>query len=205
MLSYVRISPSMSSEITGTSLEIAERLTTIRSGDHVILIYPNMYSFREIYPRYCKTSLENNEIVLLLTYYETVDSIRLALKEIDLDTERYEKERALMIIQALTRTYFGSAEDFLFFFKILDKGQEKQGKNGISVIADMGVFFHHLQNNEKNSVIEFERSLGSKFDIRLKRFCSYHKGDFDRFEENEKRNLLEAHHTRIKVLSPDNE
>jgi hypothetical protein len=191
----------MNTEITGTSSEIVEQLTTITSGDHIMLIYPDIYSFKEIYSRYCKTALENNEIVLLLTYYETIDNVRQSLKEIGLDTEKYEKEKALMIVQDITSTYFGSADDFIFFIKIFDKRQEKRGKNGISVFADMGVFFHHQQNDKKNTVVEFERSLGSKLDIRLKRFCSYHKKDFDRFEESEKRELLEAHHLRINVLT----
>ena len=44
-----------------------------------------------MYSQYCKTALENNEIVLLLTYYETIDNVRQTLKEIGLDTEKYEK------------------------------------------------------------------------------------------------------------------
>jgi hypothetical protein len=166
-----------------------------------VLIYPNIYSFRDIYSKYCKTALENNELVLLLTYYETIDCVRQTLKEFGIDTEKYEKERSLMIVQDLTRTYFGSANDFLFFIKILDKHQERRGKNGISVFADMGVFFHHSQNDKKDLVIEFERSLGSRFDTKLKRFCNYHKNDFDRFEEHEKNDLLKAHYIKINVLS----
>jgi hypothetical protein len=191
----------MDIEVTGTSSEIVEQLATITYGDHIVLIYPDQYSFREIYSSYCKTALENNEIILLLTYYETIDGVRQTLKEIGIDTEKYEKERSLMIVQDITKTYFGSANDFLFFIKIFDKHQEKRGKNGISVFADMGVFFHHPQNDKKNLVIEFERSLGSKFDTKLKRFCNYHKKDFDRFEEHEKSNLLKAHHIKITVLS----
>lgn len=191
----------MDIEVTGTPSEIVEQLATITYGDHIVLIYPNQYSFREIYSSYCKTALENNEIVLLLTYYETIDGVRQTLKEIGIDTEKYEKERSLMIVQDITKTYFGSANDFLFFIKIFDKHQEKRGKNGISVFADMGVFFHHPQNDKKNLVIEFERSLGSKFDTKLKRFCNYHKKDFDRFEEHEKGNLLKAHRIKITVLS----
>jgi hypothetical protein len=188
-------------EITGTWSEIIRKLNKIDHGEHIILIYPNMDSFREIYSHYCKTALENNEIVLLLTYYETIDNVRQTLKEIGIDIEKYEKEKALMIIQDITRTYFGSTEDFLFFLRILDKQQEKRGKKGLSVIADMGVsFHHHQQNNKKNVVIEFERSLGSKFDIKLKRFCSYHKQDFNRFAEEEKIHLLQAHHLKIKCF-----
>ena len=152
----------MNTEITGTSSEIVEQVTTITSGDHTMLIYPNLYSFRDIYSQYCKTALENNEIVLLLTYYETIDNVRQTLKEIGLDTEKYEKEKALMIVQDITRTYFGSAEDFLFFIKILDKQQAKRGKNGISVFADMGVCFHREYNDKKNTVVKFERSIRIK-------------------------------------------
>ena len=191
----------MDTEVTGTSSEIAEQLPTIAHGNHIVLIYPNLYSLREIYSRYCKTALENNEIILLLTYYETIDCVRQTLKEFGIDTEKYEKERSLMIVQDITRTYFGSADDFLFFIKIFDKHQEKRGRNGISVFADMGVSFHHPQNDKKDLVVEFERSLGSKFDTKLKRFCNYHKKDFDRFEEHEKDNLLKAHHIKINVLS----
>jgi MEDS: MEthanogen/methylotroph, DcmR Sensory domain len=192
----------MNTAITGTSSEIVEQLATITPGEHIMLIYSDKYSFRDIYSQYCKNALENNELVLLLTYYETIDSVRQTLKEIGIDTEKYEKERALMIIQDITRTYFGSADDFLFFIRILDKQGEKRGKNGISVFVDMGVFFHNQQNDKMSSVLEFERSLGSKFDIKLKRFCNYHKKNYDRFEEYEKSDLLEAHCLGINVLSP---
>ena len=39
----------MDIEVTGTSSEIVEQLATITYGDHIVLIYPNQYSFREIY------------------------------------------------------------------------------------------------------------------------------------------------------------
>jgi hypothetical protein len=68
-------------EITGTWSEIIGKLNKIDHGKHIILIYPNMDSFREIYSHYCKTALENNEIVLLLTYYETINNVRQTLNE----------------------------------------------------------------------------------------------------------------------------
>jgi hypothetical protein len=62
---------SAGNEIIGTALEIAQRLTITEYGD-----YPDLYSLREIYSRYCKAALENNEIVLILTYYETNAIVR---------------------------------------------------------------------------------------------------------------------------------
>src|SRR2546423_976424 len=172
-------------EIRGDVAEIAQQLEQIESGGHVVLVYPNMETLREIYSHYCRTALENNELVLLLTYYETADSVRHTLTEVGIDVKRYEKERALMIIEDITKTYFGSGQDFLFFLKILNKQQEKRGKNGISVIADMGIFYHFQNKTNKDVLIKFESSLPAKFDIKLKRFCNYHKRDFDRLDEQE--------------------
>jgi len=188
-------------EIRGDVAEIAQKLEQIESGGHVVLIYPNLETLREIYSHYCRTALENNELVLLLTYYETADSVRHTLTMVGIDVKRYEKERALMIIEDITKTYFGSGQDFLFFLNILNKQQEKRGKNGISVIADMGIFYH-FNNNDKDALFRFERSLPAKFDIRLKRFCYYHVRDFDRLEEKEKQDLLEQHYLQV-IAAPN--
>lgn len=185
------------SEVTGTTLEIIERLNKIEYGEHAILIYPNQYSFREIYSHYCNIALKNNETVLILTYYETADCVRQTLKEVDIDVEKYENENDLIIIQDNIETYAGYTEAFLILLRILNKQQEKRGKNGLSVIADMGVFFHF---QDKDTLIDFESSLPLKFDMNVKRICNYHTGDFDRFEKYEKDSLIKSHDLRIKVL-----
>ena len=79
---------------------------------------------------------------------------RLTLKELDIDVEKYEKENDLIIIQDSIETHSGYTEDFLSLLKTLDKQQEKRGKKGLSVIADMGVFFHFQYN--KAVLIDFE-------------------------------------------------
>jgi KaiC/GvpD/RAD55 family RecA-like ATPase len=58
--------------------------------------------------------LKNNELVLLLTYYETADRVRKTLKEIGIEVDRHEKEKNLMIIEDITKIYFGSGHDFYF-------------------------------------------------------------------------------------------
>ena len=129
--------------------------------------------------------------------------MRKTLKEIGIEVDRHEKEKNLMIIEDITKIYFGSGHDFLFFLDILNKQKEKWGKNGISVIADMEIFFHFQIDASKDALIKFESSLPVNFDSNLKRFCNYHKRDFDRLEEQEKQDLLEHHHYReVKVLHP---
>ena len=89
-------------------------------------------------------------------YYETADRVRKTLKEIGIEVDRHEKKKNLMIIEDITKIYFGSGHDFLFFLDILNKQKEKWGKNGISVIADMGIFYH-FNDNYKDALVEFER------------------------------------------------
>lgn len=184
-------------EMTGTTSDIIKGINKIEHGEHVVIIYPNLYALREIDSHYCNIALKNNELVLILTYYQTAECIRLTLKELDIDVEKYEKENDLIIIQDSIETHSGYTEDFLSLLKTLDKQQEKRGKKGLSVIADMGVFFHFQYN--KDVLIDIELSL-PKFDMNGKRICIYRAGDFERFEQYEKDNLIKSHHRRIKVL-----
>jgi hypothetical protein len=49
-------------------------------GTHCLMVYPDLMTLRGIYSHYTKIQLEdNNEIVLILPYYETTDMVRLAL------------------------------------------------------------------------------------------------------------------------------
>jgi hypothetical protein len=49
-------------------------------------------------------------------------------KRIAVDVEKYEKVRALIIVLDITKTYFGTAEDFLFFLNYLINNKRKEVK-----------------------------------------------------------------------------
>jgi hypothetical protein len=50
---------------------ILDQLSQIEFGAHYVLIYDDLTTFRQIYLYYAKLQLEeNNELVLLLPYYE---------------------------------------------------------------------------------------------------------------------------------------
>ncbi len=67
---------------TGSNNEILEHLNKAEYGTHYILVYPNIEMLRHTYSRYVKTQLEdNNEIVLLLPYYEASNKVRKTLSE----------------------------------------------------------------------------------------------------------------------------
>jgi hypothetical protein len=177
--------------IYGNTKNIIEQLRQADYGAHYIIVYRDIMTLREIYSNYIKYQIEDkNEIVLVLSYYETVNNLRNFLSstdEISSDLERYEREGSLIIIDSV-KGFFDF--DHPSYVKNLLKQAESLGKNGISVIADAGAFYHYSKIEE---LLKHELAMPSKFDINLKRFCVFHKQDFDRLTEVKKQKLLEHH------------
>ena len=113
---------------------ILDQLNQIESGAHYIFIYNDLITFRQIYSYHTKILLEeNNELVLLLPYYETTDSVRRHLRENEhacIDVRKYEKEGSLVIIDSI-RAYFRSTS-IMTFVERLVKHAEKLGKDGVT-------------------------------------------------------------------------
>ena len=173
--------------ITGSYNDILDHLFHAEYGTHSILVYPNIETLRETYSRYAKSQLEdNNEIVLILPYYETADKVRKILSkgivniadgngnDADavndtknnsiIDVARHEKEGSLIIMDSV-KGYFGSGNDdddntdLMAFVKQLVKKAESSGKNGVSVIADLGSFYHYHHNSKTaDKLFEYELS-----------------------------------------------
>jgi hypothetical protein len=197
-------------------------------GTHCLMVYPDLMTLRGIYSRYTKMQLEdNNEMVLILPYYESTDMVRLALSGMDfycdkgknpfgysgIDVSKYEKEGSLMIKDSLEgyfppeeRSRFHNSNDLLqggmgltIFIDILLKHAERRRKAGITVLADMSSFYHHYCENGNQKLVEYERSLPKKFDgMNLKGFCLYHQKDFERrFSQEHQASLLDCHSQNI--------
>ena len=68
-------------------------------GVHYLVVYPDMITLRRIYSYYTKMQLEdNNEIVLIVPYYETTEMVRSVLSGENknnqgniIDVRKYEK------------------------------------------------------------------------------------------------------------------
>ena len=171
---------------------------------------------------------DNNEKVLILPYYETTDMVRLALSGkgfncdgnnpfgySGIDVSKYEKEGSLMVKDSF-EGYFPLEEQrgfrnnnnhfedrmglmtFIDFIDILLKHSKRQGKNGVTVLADMGSYYHYYFENGNQKLVEYERSLPKKFDGSLKVFCLYHQKDFERrFSQEHQASLLDCHSINI--------
>jgi hypothetical protein len=192
----------------GTMDAIVEEIRLAEYGVHYLVIYPDMITLRRIYSYYAKMQLEdNNEIVLILPYYETTEMVRNVLSGEDknnqgstIDVRKYEKDGSLMIIDSV-KAYFRSDTDLMSFIGRLSKQAQNSGKSGVSVIADLASFYFH---NGIDKLIEYEMSLPIKYDnnMKLKGYCLYHQEDFDRrLTKQQKQKLLEHHGKNLMIVS----
>jgi MEDS: MEthanogen/methylotroph, DcmR Sensory domain len=198
----------------------------LQMGTHALLIYPDLMTQRRIYTEYARKQLEdNNEIVLILPYYETTDMVRLALSGntntdgsynfgySGIDVRKYERDGSLIIMDSL-KGYFpvekggnnnnresksdGNLE-FIPYLDVLLKQAERQGKNGVTVLSDMGSFHHYNQHGAQR-LVEYEQSLPKTYEGNLKGFCLYHQKDFEtRFSKKQQASLNSCHSLSIEL------
>ena len=98
-----------------------------------------------------------------------------------IDVKEYEKQNSLSIIDS-ARAYFGSSIDIVSFVKSLVDYADQIGKDGVTVLADMGSFFCY---NKLDDLIDYETSFqrtsvlkANGFCMKAKEFCLYKRDDF---------------------------
>lgn len=153
-----------------------------------------------MYSYYTKSALgQGNEIVLILPFYETTDNVRRVLSEDSacIDVRKCEKEQTLLVMDSL-KGYFSSKNGLMPFVQQTVEYARTSGKSSVSVLGDMGSFFYL---EKKDDLIDWELTLPSRFEVRLKGVCLYHKQDFDRrLSESDKQKLTEHHDKTLHLL-----
>lgn len=184
------------------AVETSQELHESEFGAHFLVVYPDLVTFRETYSQYVKEAMKDNEIVIILPFYETVNDVRRIMSEdgLGISVRRYEKEQSLLIMDSL-KAYFGLKFGLIPFLNQTVEYAKKSGKDGVTVIGDMGSFFY--SQNANSNLLQYEMTLPEVFeDMNLKGFCFYHRRDFNgRLTEQEKKILLE-HHGKTKYLLP---
>ena len=161
-----------------------------------MIIYEDLYTLREIYARFSKKALEKcNEIMLIVTTYETPNAVRGMLTEYEIDVRKHESNGSLVIIDSVEGYQRANFYGVLGLIHLLAIRAQKDSKNGIFAIADMGSFF--LFGREKE-LVNYELSIPKTIDIRLKAFCCYHKNDFSlRLTKDQQRELTNHHYNAM--------
>jgi hypothetical protein len=171
-----------------------EQINQSEHGAHHLIVYSDQRVLRELYTKYVKTQLEReNKIVLILPHYETTDSLKKILLDdsfpaADEDIKKYKDS---LILMDSIKGHFGAGDHMAFVNDLL-----KRAQNGVLVIADAGPFFHL---NKKDKLVEHELSMPSRFDVNLKRFCVFHKQDFNVLTGEQRQKLIN-HHRQVLMV-----
>jgi KaiC/GvpD/RAD55 family RecA-like ATPase len=183
--------------------EAISLLNIAEYGDHNMLIYPELHTFRRIYGQFTKAQLDDNGVVLLIPYYETTDSVRDILSQLGIDVRKCEQNRSLVIVDSV-KAYFHSDIDIKSLIKMIAEDAKRTGKKGVSIIDDMGSFFLYekqVQMIEYEIELQLDEKKNDANSIMVKEICVYHKDNFNTLEKKEQQALLEHHHTNLVVYN----
>ncbi|MDF0681552.1 MAG: MEDS domain-containing protein [Candidatus Nitrosocosmicus sp.] len=186
----------------GQLTEVEEATETIAQSEyglHCLLIYHDLDTLREFYSNYIQKQINDNELIQIMPFYETENSVRDTLfknRGFNLDIVKKD-EKSLIVIDSL-RGYpdHDTAESIWKNIEERVKYAEKHGKKGLSNLGDMGAF---LFENKVQLLLEYECYLPLKFNINLKGICMYHQKDFGRISEDFQQKIMDRHAMVIKI------
>ena len=179
--------------------EAAETIAQSEYGLHCLLIYRDLDILRKFYSNYVQKQIMNNEMIQIMPFYETENSVKETLSRNwtdDLDLLK-KKEKSLIVIDSLRgyldhdsiESIWKNMEEWVSF-------AEKIGKKGISVLGDAGAF---LFKHKMQSLLDYESYLPLKFDINLKGICMYHQKDFNRISKDFQQKIVNSHAMTIMI------
>jgi KaiC/GvpD/RAD55 family RecA-like ATPase len=157
--------------------KILELLESI-GDEHYVVVYGDHGSFRDVYAQHAKRQIEKNEVVILLPYYETAEKVRTALGRAGIDVRAHEGTGSLIIMDSYA-TFLGFRQENELFFSRMVSHAIVSGKAGICIVADMGAFF----------LIDRTAEIAAGR-IRVRGFCAYHRRDFDKLSEGQRKAIF---------------
>ena len=185
-------------DMIGNPEEILRALEYTREGERQVIVYPDTEAFRKIYGDFAKKRIEDeNEVVLLLPYYETVQTVVSVLQRNGLNVEEYGR-LGYLIIRDSYKTYSGFLEDRELLFRRVISHAICSGKSGVSIMVDMGAF--SLISDLHRIAIGYQNILPQGRHLAVRGVLSYHKDDFARMS-NAQRNIRFTENYRSLLVS----
>ena len=179
--------------------EAAETISQSEYGLHCLLIYRDLTALREFYSNYVQKQINDNEMIQIMPFYETENSVREILSK-NWTTDLYivqEEEKSLIIVDSLrgyldhdnVKSIWKNMEERVNYAKEL-------GKKGISILGDAGSF---LFKHKMQCLLDYESYLPLKFDINLKGICMYHQKDFNKISKDFQQKIVDSHAMTIVI------
>jgi hypothetical protein len=168
-----------------------------------MLVYPDLPTFRRIYGHFTRAQLDDNGVVLLIPYYETTDSVRQVLSQLDIDVRKCEQNRSLVIVDSV-KAYFHSDIDIRSLIKTMAEDSKRMGRKGVSIVGDMGSFFLYEKQNQMiryETELQLDEKMNDANSVEIKGICAYHKDTFNTLKKKEQQALFEHHSTNLLVYN----
>lgn len=75
---------------------VLDKIKQSNFGEHNLILYQDLATLNNVYLEYCKTALETlNEMILILSYRESVSNLFHSFKNIGVDVEKYKLQGLL--------------------------------------------------------------------------------------------------------------
>jgi hypothetical protein len=178
----------------------------ITEGENGIIIYPNLQTFRQIYTQYFKDQQEKEEekendstrnkqlmprIILIATFYETINSVKHSLNAVGVDVQRHIDNGSLVIVDAFS-SYYPDINGMKKLVASLSQRARKEGRVGVSAIVDMGYFFLFGGDGRATELINYEASLPPKTEGgNVIGFSCYHGGNYNTLKDSQRKELAQ--------------
>ena len=180
----------------------------VAEGENAIIIYPNLQTFRQIYTEYVKDQLAKtgeedddnstrNEqlkprIILIATFYETVDSVKHHLSAVGIKNIQSLIDNGSLVIVDAFSSYYPDVSGMKKLVASLSQRARKEGRIGVTAIVDMGFFFLFGGDGRATELINYEASLSPKTEGgNVRGFSCYHGGNYDTLKDNQKKELAQ--------------
>jgi hypothetical protein len=187
----------------------------ITEGENGIVIYPNLQTFRQIYTQYAKDQLAKEEdedeknntrneqskprIILIATFYETIDSVKHSLSAVGVDAQSLIDNGSLVIVDAFS-SYYPDIDGMKKLVASLSDHAKKEDRAGVTAIVDMGFFFLFGGDGRATELINYEASLAPKTEGgNVKGFSCYHGGNYSTLKDSQRKELAQKGKKMLEV------
>lgn len=156
--------------------EILDFVKSMQVKDHAILFYSNRTDKREVLFTYLKAGLDAGEAAIYVASEESPDEIKRAMKDFGLNSEQYEKSRALRVVDYRDWYIIEGKFDISKVFALWEQSLKESfanGFKGLRVTGEMSCFFKHHMLNE---LVVYERALHRELETPMKAICAYDDG-----------------------------
>lgn len=185
--------------VRDTASELAGKIQSgdlIEAGTHNLLVYDDLKTLRDIFGNCAKVLLPRNEIVLLASQYDALDTLKHSLQQKGVNVAKHMDDGTLFIIDAQLGYQAADTYGTLKLAMTLISRAKKEGRQGITWLGDMGSFFAYERISE---LVDYELFCPTKYEDILKIVCCYHEVDFNSLDKKHKDKLIQHHYKSIFV------